>query len=68
MSSSEAETKRFDAVAMTYLSYILYPLCICGAIYSLIYTPHKSWYSWTIESLVRNDAFSIPFLVCCLQS
>jgi hypothetical protein len=26
---------------MKYLSYIMYPLCIAGAIYSLLYTPHK---------------------------
>ena len=27
--------------AMGKLSYLLYPLCVAGAVYSLIYTPHR---------------------------
>lgn len=37
----ENRTREVDKEAMTYLSYLLYPLCICGAAYSLIYQPHK---------------------------
>lgn len=37
----EKRTEDVDAQAMKYLSYVLYPLCVCGAIYSLIYQPHK---------------------------
>lgn len=37
----ENRTKEVDKEAMKYLSYVLYPLCICGAVYSLIYQPHK---------------------------
>lgn len=44
-------TKKFDDEAMKYLYYILYPLVIGYAIYSLIYETHKSWYSWIISSL-----------------
>ena len=55
VSASEKETKEIDAVAMSYLAYLLYPLCIGGAAYSLVYTPHKSWYSWTIQSLVNSS-------------
>ncbi len=43
------------------LSYVLYPLCICGAIYTLIYNEHKSWYSWLINSLV-NGIYAFGFL------
>ncbi|KRT81708.1 hypothetical protein AMK59_5229 [Oryctes borbonicus] len=37
----EARTRQYDEESMRYLSYVLYPLCILGAIYSLIYQPHK---------------------------
>ena len=46
---------------MRYLSYILYPLCIGGAVYSLVYVPHKSWWSWTIQSVV-NGVYAFGFL------
>ncbi|KAK2144738.1 hypothetical protein LSH36_735g01064 [Paralvinella palmiformis] len=60
-SEKERQTKEFDLQAMKYLSYLLYPLCLCGAVYSLIYTPHKSWYSWTIKSMV-NGVYAFGFL------
>ena len=46
---------------MRYLSYVLYPLCIGGAVYSLVYVPHKSWWSWTIQSVV-NGVYAFGFL------
>ncbi|XP_026471333.1 cleft lip and palate transmembrane protein 1-like protein [Ctenocephalides felis] len=57
----EKRTEDVDAQAMKYLSYVLYPLCVCGAIYSLIYQPHKSWYSWCVHSLV-NGVYAFGFL------
>lgn len=39
--ASEELTKQIDREGMRYLLYILYPLCIGGAIYSLIYHPQK---------------------------
>ncbi|XP_071443905.1 lipid scramblase CLPTM1L [Hetaerina americana] len=60
-SAAEKETRDFDAESMKYLSYILYPLCIGGAIYSLLYHPHKSWYSWCIHNLV-NGVYAFGFL------
>ncbi|XP_078047511.1 lipid scramblase CLPTM1L [Augochlora pura] len=58
---AEVKTREFDAESMRYLSYLLYPLVICGAIYSLLYQPHKSWYSWSINSLV-NGVYAFGFL------
>jgi len=60
-SKVEANTAELDGVAMRYLSWVLYPLCIGGAVYSLIYTPHKSWYSWTIQTMV-NGVYAFGFL------
>lgn len=57
----ERKTRQYDEESMKYLSYILYPLCFCGAVYSLLYQPHKSWYSWTITSLV-NGVYMFGFL------
>ncbi|XP_022091942.1 cleft lip and palate transmembrane protein 1-like protein [Acanthaster planci] len=58
---SERATEEIDSQAMRYLSYVLYPLCLAGAVYSLLYVPHKSWYSWVIQSLV-NGVYAFGFL------
>lgn len=39
--ASEQLTKDIDRQGMKYLMYLLYPMCIVGAVYSLIYQPHK---------------------------
>lgn len=38
---AEIRTREFDAESMHYLSYLLYPVVVGGAIYSLLYQPHK---------------------------
>jgi len=61
LNDREKETDALDSQAMGRLSYLLYPLCIAGAVYSLLYTPHKSWYSWSVKSLV-NGVYAFGFL------
>uniref|UniRef100_A0A8C2MDM1 Lipid scramblase CLPTM1L n=1 Tax=Cricetulus griseus TaxID=10029 RepID=A0A8C2MDM1_CRIGR len=47
-SESERKTEKYDAQAMKYLSYLLYPLCVGGAVYSLLNIKYKSWVSLNI--------------------
>ena len=61
ISDAEEETERHDSEAMRYLLWLLYPLCLAGAVYSLLYTPHKSWYSWCLQCLV-NGVYAFGFL------
>uniref|UniRef100_A0A8C1WXS1 Lipid scramblase CLPTM1L n=1 Tax=Cyprinus carpio TaxID=7962 RepID=A0A8C1WXS1_CYPCA len=59
---SEKRTEEYDTLqAMKYLSYLLYPLCVGGAVYSLVFVKYKSWYSWIINSLV-NGVYAFGFL------
>ncbi|XP_017309672.1 lipid scramblase CLPTM1L isoform X1 [Ictalurus punctatus] len=58
---SERRTEEYDSLAMKYLSYVLYPLCLGGAIYALVFVKYKSWYSWLINSLV-NGVYAFGFL------
>lgn len=61
-SDEEKITNEHDAIFMKYLSlYILYPLVSAGSIYSLVYSEHKSWHSWAIES-AANGVYAFGFL------
>ncbi|KAH7702136.1 cisplatin, partial [Aphelenchoides avenae] len=57
----EVRTENFDSEAMKYLAILLTPLCIGGALYSLLYVPHKSWWSWGIQCLA-NGVYAFGFL------
>lgn len=59
-------TKQYDAEAMRYLSYALYPLVIGYAIYALLYESHRSWYSWILNSLV-GAVYTFGFILMCPQ-
>uniref|UniRef100_A0A1B6H7J5 Lipid scramblase CLPTM1L n=1 Tax=Homalodisca liturata TaxID=320908 RepID=A0A1B6H7J5_9HEMI len=61
LTEAEQQTRQFDSESMRYLSYVLYPLCVGAAAYSLIYESHRSWYSWCIHSLV-NGVYAFGFL------
>ncbi|ROI69397.1 Cleft lip and palate transmembrane protein 1-like protein, partial [Anabarilius grahami] len=61
LDESEKRTEHYDTLAMKYLSYLLYPLCVGGAVYSLVFVKYKSWYSWIINSLV-NGVYAFGFL------
>lgn len=47
----ESSTREYDKLAFKYLSWVLYPLVIGYAIYSLMYLEHKGWYSWILNML-----------------
>ncbi|XP_053866069.1 putative lipid scramblase CLPTM1 isoform X1 [Malaclemys terrapin pileata] len=47
----ESSTKVYDDMAFRYLSWILFPLLGCYAVYSLLYMEHKGWYSWVLSML-----------------
>ncbi|KAI6183756.1 Ribonuclease [Aphelenchoides bicaudatus] len=60
-SDQEKESGSFDMEGMRYLTYLLIPLCIGGAIYNLIYVPQRSWISWCIKCLA-NCCYAFGFL------
>lgn len=62
----DSHTSQYDQEAMRYLSWALYPLIICYAIYSLIYDTHKSWYSWILSSLT-GSVYAFGFILMCPQ-
>ncbi|XP_050343582.1 lipid scramblase CLPTM1L [Nymphalis io] len=64
--ASERSTARADREAMRYLALLLYPLCAAGALYSLLYEPHRGWYSWALTSVV-NGVYAFGFLLMLPQ-
>ncbi|TMS37155.1 hypothetical protein L596_004147 [Steinernema carpocapsae] len=47
----ESATKEYDQLAFKYLSWVLYPLLVGYAIYSLMYVEQRGWYSWVLNML-----------------
>ncbi|CAD5221132.1 unnamed protein product [Bursaphelenchus xylophilus] len=47
----ESDTKEYDQLAFKYLSWALFPLLGCYAIYSLVYEEQRGWYSWVLNML-----------------
>lgn len=65
-SYTQSKTAEYDAEAMKYLAYVLYPLVIGYGVYSLTYKTHKSWYSWILNSLV-GAVYTFGFILMCPQ-
>ncbi|CAJ1062084.1 cleft lip and palate transmembrane protein 1-like protein isoform X1 [Xyrichtys novacula] len=61
LDEEERKTVEYDTQASRYLSYLVYPLCISGAIFSLAYLRQKNYYSWLINSLVTG-VYALGFL------
>ena len=57
---------KYDAEAMTYLSYALYPLVLGYACYSLYYESHKSWYSFVL-AVLTGCVYTFGFIMMCPQ-
>lgn len=51
-SYSKSVTKEYDEIATAHLMYIVLPLMVGYAMYSLLQQQHKGWYSWILTSLV----------------
>lgn len=49
----QEQTDEYDAMAFKYLSILCFPLLIGYTAYSLFYSTHTSWYSFTIQTLVQ---------------
>uniref|UniRef100_T1ITR1 Lipid scramblase CLPTM1L n=1 Tax=Strigamia maritima TaxID=126957 RepID=T1ITR1_STRMM len=63
---AEKKSEEFDAEVMKHLRYFVYPLCLGGAIYSLVYVEHKSLFSWCLQSLVNGkQVFSTKTCFYC---
>jgi len=64
--SYKSKTKKYDEMAMKYLTWLFIPLIIGTSIYSLYYNEYKSWYSWVISSLVRT-VYTFEFIMMTPQ-
>lgn len=65
-SYTQTKTQQYDAEAMKYLSWALYPLVGGYAVYALLYQTHRSWYSWVLNSLV-GAVYTFGFILMCPQ-
>ncbi|KAI9919281.1 hypothetical protein PsorP6_017245 [Peronosclerospora sorghi] len=62
------ETRRADSLATSHMLFVLAPLAVGYAVYSLLYVRHAGWYAWLLESLTSTVyalgfAFMLPQLV-----
>jgi len=62
----KSHTDEFDRLAFKYLSWILFPLVVGYAIYSLLYLEHKSWYSFVL-SMIYGFLLTFGFIMMTPQ-
>lgn len=62
LSETEKKTQEYDEIAFKYLYLVAIPLLLAYAAYSLVYDTHKSWYSFTITTLV-GSVYAYGFLM-----
>ncbi|KAL7625117.1 hypothetical protein AAE478_004331 [Parahypoxylon ruwenzoriense] len=62
LSETEEKTKEYDEIAFKYMYIAGVPLLIGYAIWSLVYESHKSWYSYTLTTLV-GSVYAYGFLM-----
>jgi hypothetical protein len=62
----QSHTDDYDRLAFKYLSWILFPLVIGYAVYSLIYVEHKSWYSFVL-SMIYGFLLTFGFIMMTPQ-
>lgn len=62
LSEIEERTKEYDSIAFKYLYIAAVPLIGAYAVYSVMYVPHKSWYSFIISTLV-GSVYAYGFLM-----
>ncbi|XP_060574557.1 putative lipid scramblase CLPTM1 [Ruditapes philippinarum] len=48
---TESHTKEYDTMAFKYLSWLLFPMLACYAVYSIVYVEQKGWYSWVLNMM-----------------
>lgn len=65
-SYTETATAEHERVAIKYLSWVLYPLAVGYALYSLVYNEHKSTYSWILGS-ATSFVYMFGFILMCPQ-
>lgn len=62
----ESNTKKYDEVAIKYMSIALFPCVAAYAVYSLLYEKHKSWYSYVI-SVAAGSVYAFGFIMMTPQ-
>ncbi|RLN31815.1 hypothetical protein BBJ28_00022081, partial [Nothophytophthora sp. Chile5] len=65
-SYEDSPTAEHDRVAVAHLSFVLYPLIVGQAAYTLTYGVHKGWYSWIVSSLT-SFVYAFGFIMMTPQ-